>query len=138
MIALALGNSVVFFLLGAIYFYWAIGGVWATDVVVPIKPTGEKLFNTLALSCVVVAGGLWVMSFVHAVNARLIFVNTTFSVIHYATLAMGVIVRFVGDFKWLGIFKKMSDTAFAKSDTLYFAPLCLFLSVSSFVLFFGQ
>jgi hypothetical protein len=138
MTALATVNSVVFFLLGALHFYWAVGGKWATDEVVPTKPTGEKLFSTSALSCVIVGSGLWLFAFVHVVNARLIFVNTTLPVIHYATLAMGIVflVRFVGDFKWVGIFKKVKDTSFGKNDTLYYAPLCLFLSLSSFALFF--
>lgn len=140
MTSLALVNASIFFLLGALHFYWAVGGKWATDVVVPTKTTGEKLFNTSALSCVVVGGGLWLFAFVHVVHAELISVNTTFPIIRYATLAMGVIflVRFVGDFKWVGIFKKVKGTSFAKNDSLYYAPLCLFLSVSSFVLFFVQ
>lgn len=80
------------------------------------------------------------MSFVHVANAGLIFVNTPFPVIRYATFAIGIvfIVRFIGDFKWVGIFKKVKGTSFAKNDTLYYAPLCLFLSISSFVLFFLQ
>ena len=138
MTALATVNSVVFFLLGTLHFYWAVGGKWATDDVVPTKPTGEKLFNTSALSCVIVGSGLWLFAFVHVVNARLIFVNTNLPVIHNVTLAMGIVflVRFVGDFKWVGIFKKVKDTSFGKNDTLYYAPLCLFLSLSSFALFF--
>lgn len=138
--ALVLSDAAILFFLGAFHFYWAMGGKWATDVVVPTKPTGEKLFNTSVLSCVLVGGGLWLMSFVHVANASLIFVNTTLSIGHYATLAMGVIflARFIGDFKWVGIFKKVKSTSFAKNDTLYYTPLCLFLSVSSFVLYFGQ
>jgi Protein of unknown function (DUF3995) len=140
MVLLASANALLLFALGLLHFYWAIGGKWAIDAVVPTKSSGEKLFNTSVLSCVVVAVGLWLMSFIHVVNAGLIFLNTTFPIIHYATLAMGVIflVRFVGDFKWVGIFKTVRDTAFAKSDTLYYTPLCLFLSISSFVIFFGQ
>ena len=137
---MAIVNSVVFFLLGTLHFYWAVGGKWATDVVVPTKPTGEKLFNTSTLSYVIVGSGLWLFAFVHIANARLIFVNSNFPVIPYATLAIGVIflIRFIGDFKWVGIFKKMKDTSFAKNDTFYYAPLCLFLSVSSLLLFFAQ
>ncbi len=139
MTSLALGNSVVFFLLGALHFYWAVGGKWATDKVVPTRPTGEKLFNTSTLSCVIVGSGLWLFAFVHVAKARLIFVNSNFPVVPYATLAIGVIflIRFIGDFKWVGIFKKVKDTSFAKNDTLYYTPLCLFLSVSSIVLFFA-
>ncbi len=140
MASLALGNAAILYLVGALHFYWAVGGKWASDVVVPTKPTGEKLFNTSASSCVVVGGGLWLMSFVHVANAGLIFDSNDLIIIRYATLAMGIIffIRFMGDFKWVGVFKKVKDTSFAKNDTLYYAPLCLFLSISSFVLFFVQ
>jgi hypothetical protein len=137
MVLLASANALLLFALGLLHFYWAIGGKWAIDAVVPTKPSGEKLFNTSVLSCVVVAVGLWLMSFIHVVNAGLIFLNTTFPIIHYATLAMGIIffIRFVGDFKWVGIFKKVKNSAFARNDSRYYAPLCLFLSISSFVLY---
>ena len=140
MTSLAFGNSVVFFLLGALHFYWAVGGKWATDVVVPTKPTSEKLFNTSALSCVIVGSGLWLMSFVHVANAGLIFKGSDFTIFRYCTLAIAIIflVRFMGDFKWVGLFKKVKGTSFAKNDALYYSPLCLFLSISSFVLFFVQ
>ncbi len=140
MTSLALVNAAIFFLLGSLHFYWAIGGKWAIDLVVPTKPTGEKLFNTSVLSCVVVGGGLWLMSFVHVSMAGLIFESNDLIIFRYATLAMGIVflVRFMGDFKWVGIFKKVKGTSFAKNDTLYYAPLCLFLSISSFVLFFIQ
>ncbi len=140
MTALAIVNSVVFFLLGTLHFYWAVGGKWATDDVVPTKPTGEKLFTTSAISCVLVGSGLWLMSFVHVANAGLIFKGSDFTIFRYSTLAIGIIflVRFMGDFKWVGLSKKVKGTSFAKNDALYYTPLCLFLSISSFVLFFVQ
>jgi hypothetical protein len=138
--ALALSNAAILFFLGALHFYWAIGGIWAADVVVPTKPTGEKLFKTSALSCVVVGGGLWLLSIVPVVNAGLVFKGSDFAIFRYGLLTMGIIflIRFMCDFKWVGLFKKVKGTSFAKNDTLYYAPLCLFLSVSSFVLYFGQ
>jgi hypothetical protein len=136
MTSLALGNAAIFFLLGSLHFYWAVGGKWAIDEVVPTKLTGEKVLTTSVLSCVLVGGGLWVMSFVHLANAKLVLVSTTSPQLKYATLAMGIIflTRFVGDFKWIGLFKKVRDTPFGKNDTRYYVPLCLFLSVSAFLL----
>ena len=140
MASLALGNAAILFLVGALHFYWVVGGQWAIDVVVPTKPIGEKVLSPSVLSCVIVGSGLWLMSFVHVANARFIFVNIDLPILRYATLAMGVIflIRFIGDFKWVGIFKKIKGTLFAKNDTLFYAPLCLLLSVSSFLLFFVQ
>jgi hypothetical protein len=38
--------------------------------------------------------------------------------------------RTVGDFKYVGLFKKIKGTHFSKYDTWFYSPLCLFLSLS--------
>jgi hypothetical protein len=140
MILLASLNAAIFFLLGVLHFYWALGGGWALDGVVPTTPNGQIVLTLSAMSCVVVGGGLWLMSFVHLANAKYVIVDATFPVIRYATLAIGVIflIRVIGDFNWVGFFKKVQGTPFAKNDTVYYVPLCLFLAVSSFILFFRK
>jgi len=48
--------------------------------------------------------------------------------ISYA-LAAGLLARAVGEFKYLGFFKRVRDSPFAKLDTLLYSPLCLLLAV---------
>jgi hypothetical protein len=39
------------------------------------------------------------------------------------------ILRAIGDFKYLGFFKKIKNTKFGQNDTKYFAPLCLIIGI---------
>lgn len=137
---LAVVNAFIFFSLGALHFYWAAGGSWALDAAVPTTLSGQKAFAISVMSCVVVGGGLWAMSFIHLLNAKWIGFNSIFPIVRYATLVIGIIflIRFVGDFNLVGLFKKVVGTSFARKDSVYFMPLCLFMSVSSFILFFRK
>lgn len=44
-------------------------------------------------------------------------------------LAVGLLARAVGEFKYLGFFKRVRGTKFATLDTLFYSPLCLLLAV---------
>lgn len=134
---LAVLNASIFLTLGVLHFYWALGYTWALDVVVPTKATGEKMLRTSAVASTVVGIGLCMMAVVHLANAGL-WLTEFPQVIKYSTLAMAVIflLRAIGDFKWVGLFKKIVTTPFAKNDTRYYVPLCFLLSASSFLLFF--
>ena len=43
-------------------------------------------------------------------------------------LALGLLIRVVGEFKDVGFFKAVRGTRFARMDTLLYSPLCLLLS----------
>ena len=43
-------------------------------------------------------------------------------------LALGLVARAVGEFKYVGFFKKVRGTRFARMDTILYSPLCLLLS----------
>ena len=42
------------------------------------------------------------------------------------------LLRAVGDFRYVGFFKRHTDTRFARLDTLFYSPLCLLLSALVF------
>lgn len=44
-------------------------------------------------------------------------------------LALGLLVRAVGEFKYLGFFKRVRGSRFATLDTFVYSPLCLLLAV---------
>jgi hypothetical protein len=44
-------------------------------------------------------------------------------------LALGLLARAIGEFKYVGFFKRVRDTRFARLDTLLYSPLCLLLAV---------
>ncbi len=134
---LAIANAGVFFALGALHFYWALGFKWGTYGVVPTHPNGEKFFQTSVDSCLVVGVGLWLMAVIHLANAGS-WLNEFPLIIKYSTLAIALIftMRTIGDFKWVGLFKQITSTPFARNDTRYYVPICVFLSASSLLLFF--
>ncbi len=54
-------------------------------------------------------------------------------------LALGLLARAVGDLKYVGFFKRVRGTPFARMDTVLYSPLCLALSTGvATVAYFGQ
>jgi len=47
--------------------------------------------------------------------------------ISYA-LALGLTARAIGDFRYVGLFKKVRGSPFARMDTRFYSPLCLLLA----------
>jgi hypothetical protein len=43
-------------------------------------------------------------------------------------LATGLLLRAIGDFKYLGLFKRVRGSRFATLDTFLYSPLCLLLA----------
>ncbi len=130
--------------IGILHVYWAFGGSWGLDSAMP-EEMREKFFkegNNLqsALMTLTVAIGLFVFAFVLTSNccdfSHLISPKWT----RIGTRIIGsiFIIRAIGDFKLVGLFKNKSDSPFAKSDTKIFVPLCLFLGISSLLISFFQ
>ena len=44
-------------------------------------------------------------------------------------LAVGLLARAVGEFKYVGFFKRVRGSKFAKLDSLVYSPLCLLLAI---------
>ena len=44
-------------------------------------------------------------------------------------LAAGLFARAVGEFKYVGLFKRVRDSRFATLDTFVYSPICLLLAV---------
>jgi hypothetical protein len=42
-------------------------------------------------------------------------------------------IRAIGDFKLIGLFKRIHDTGFAWWDTRVYSPLCLLISILAFL-----
>jgi Protein of unknown function (DUF3995) len=43
-------------------------------------------------------------------------------------LSLGLLARAIGEFKYVGFFKRVRGTRFARLDTLVYSPLCLLLA----------
>lgn len=130
-------NTLVFFLLGAVHIYWAFGGKWGMATALPTnEPGGERLFNPGLIGILVVAFGLFLFAAITLGNLELLQSILPSKYIKPATLVIACIIllRALGDFKYVGFAKKVKNTAFAKSDTMIFSPLCLYLGLTSLML----
>lgn len=129
---LLITNSLIFFFLASIHIYWALGGKWGENAVVPTNGNGKKLFNPGVIGTLIVALGLLLFTYVDLVYSGLVEFDLSKNTIHYAILAIGAIflVRAIGNFSNVGFTKRRTQTVFAKMDTRYYSPLCLFIGIT--------
>lgn len=126
----------VFLFLSLIHFYWAFGGKWGTEGVYPTPDVQTPPRNPGVIATLVVAIVLFVFGAFYLSKVNIISVKLPFSLGEYGLWILTTLfaVRAIGDFKFLGFFKKIKDTKFGQNDTKYFAPLCLVISILTIIL----
>ncbi|CAM1348597.1 DUF3995 domain-containing protein [Tenacibaculum crassostreae] len=123
---------ILLFFISLIHIYWAFGGTLWVDAVIPTKKADEKAMSPPKFLTFLVALLLGCFALIYAEKIEL-FRLSYFSDwikdcgIHF--VASIFILRAIGEFNYVGFFKKIRTTQFAKNDTNYFSPLCLFLGV---------
>lgn len=122
----------VFSLLSILHIYWSVGGKWGFEQSLPQKPDGGFLFRPRKAESLIV--GLFLLSFslYYWIKTGLLpILDFPKWIMDFGGVAIAVIflLRVIGDFNYVGIFKKVKDTDFAKRDTKYFVPLCLIISI---------
>ena len=125
------GLVAVFLLLAALHVYWALGGRWGASVAVP-EVDGRPAFRPGRGATVSVALLLALAAAVIAIRSNLVQ-SPALSVLPAKlgawTLFAVFLLRAVGDFKRVGLFKATRDTAFARYDTFLFSPLSLAIAL---------
>ncbi len=130
--ALALLLCATFFILGTFHFYWLGGGNWGLQQVIPAKEHGEKTFVVPKFATLIVALGLMAVGFLY-LNRVLGWISHLPSVFYWSVPVVFAL-RAIGDFKYVGLFKKVKNSDFAKADTKIFVPLCLGISTAGLLL----
>jgi len=102
-------------ILGVMHLYWAGGGTIGKGATVPTAH-GKPVLHPTPMLTVGVAIGLFAMAAMVAVRVGLWLVAAVF------------LLRAVGDFRYVGFFKRMRDSRFAKFDSLFYSPLCVLLA----------
>jgi len=133
MFALSLIVSFMMFIVASLHFYWAFGGQYGLTSAGP-SLEGDKNFipsNVLIFIVAVMILGLSILA-IQLVSPIEQFKEH----IHYIGYLVSAIfvIRAIGDFKYVGFFKKVYNSNFATLDTKYFSPLVLFLGISYGVL----
>ncbi|USB33538.1 DUF3995 domain-containing protein [Paenibacillus sp. YPG26] len=123
--------GMILFILSALHIYWICGGRWGAAGAIPSRG-GEPLFRPSAVSTGVVAILLalaaWLVLELEAIKPVLF----PEALLWIGGWLLGAVftLRAIGDFRWVGFFKKEKGTVFARLDSRFYSPLCLFLGVS--------
>jgi hypothetical protein len=121
----------IFTVLGLFHFYWLFGGVWGLEKVIPTKDNKTSAmsipkFATLLVGLVLVFFGL-----IYLLKSGLTTVQVPSWITNYAYwfIPSIFILRAIGEFNYVGFFKKIKSTEFAKADSKIFSPLCFIIGI---------
>ena len=126
----------IFAILSLLHLYWAAGGRFGGGAVIPTGCRRRRLFNPSPFGTILVAAALFAAMLVVLGRLKIwgafvpgwIFYSGTW------VIALLFLLRAIGDFRYVGFFKSVTDTNFARWDTILFSPLCLFIAVVAFLI----
>lgn len=129
-IVLIYTNTLIFFCLSMLHFYWTMGGKWGLATSIPLTKDLKPLFKPGLFSTLLVAFGLLFFAIIILSQEAKLIANKSF--LRYGTLAIAFLffARCIGDFSYIGLFKKIKGTPFARSDNRIYIPLCAYLALS--------
>jgi Protein of unknown function (DUF3995) len=129
-IAAAIILSFIFFFLSGLHIYWGLGGRRGLAASVPGKTNGAKRINPSAFDCFVVAFLLLGAGIFVLVRAHLLSISLPSWLLHTGSWVLLVIftARAIGEFRYVGFFKKVKSSQFARLDTKYYSPLCVLIA----------
>ena len=132
---------VIFIGISSIHFYWVFGGKWGLSAVLPTKdaesePTNPGVILTLIVALGLLMFGLFVGAFGGFFSRLLEVLPVFFTKYGMWIISTIFFVRAIGEFHYVGFFKKIKHTNFAKWDTKLFSPLCLLISILGVLIIF--
>jgi hypothetical protein len=115
--------------LGVLHFYWAAGGTKGKDAAIPTKD-GRPLLHPTPLGTAVVGLVLFAMAALTAVRIGWIAAPAFARPLNVGLWLLSALflLRAIGDFRYVGFFKRVRDSRFAKLDTVAYSPLCMCLA----------
>jgi hypothetical protein len=124
--------------LSGLHVYWAFGGRRGRTAAIPERD-GKPLFRpgpgaTLAVAFLLAVSGALVLGRA-AVGPRV--VPPTVDLWGVRGVALVLLARAVGDFNYVGLFKRRKTTAFARLDTRLYSPLVLALGLGASLVAWG-
>jgi len=133
---IALLLFLIFLFLSLIHFYWGLGGKWGSKSVYPTKDDSVPPVMPGPIPTFIVAIGLLGFGLFYLIKYGFVHVVLPERIDKYGfwIIAIIFIIRAIGDFAYIGFFKKYKNTRFAVHDTKYYSPLCLLIALLTFLL----
>ncbi|MDW3211320.1 MAG: DUF3995 domain-containing protein [Reichenbachiella sp.] len=125
----------IFSALAGLHFSWALGSHWGFTAALPTTPEGDLLLKPTPLDSAIVGFGLMAFGIYYLLQTQ--WINKTLPdklnrIIGWVIPGI-FLLRAVGDFKYVGIFKPPMQTAFAQADFFFYSPLCLLIALLGFL-----
>lgn len=139
MITLVAGSLITAFVgLSLIHVYWLFGGQVGQRAAIP-EIDGKPVFEPSAVATFVVAIGLALCAVLIAATAGVLTLPLSQTVLAWLTraLALVLLLRAIGDFRMVGLFKRIHNSRFARLDTAVYSPLCLALAIGAAIVGFS-
>lgn len=118
-----------YFAIALIHFYWLFGGEKWIDKALPTDENGKRVLNPGKFEIVIVTLGLLLFAFYYLLKMELFEIEIPKLITEYSGWVISIIfiIRAIGDFKYVGFFKNIKKTEFAKFDTKYFTFISLII-----------
>ena len=125
-------NASILLIISLLHAYWMLGGQWGFAAALPTDESGKQMLNPKVFDCGMVAIGLMCMSIYVFSISKIINLPLPNVVSKYGiwVIALIFLARAIGDFKYVGFFKKIKNTRFAELDSRFYTPLCLYLGLT--------
>jgi hypothetical protein len=119
----------VFIVLALWHFYMACVGPTGEGAAVP-SVEGKPLFVPTPMSTVGVGIVLMLFAVLVAATSGMLPIGLPTGLLVWLSygLALGLVGRAVGEFRYVGFFKSVRGSRFSRMDTLVYSPLCLLLA----------
>ena len=129
-------ESLIFFLLSILHLSWAFGRKWGFEEAIPTNEQGERMLNPTRKDSAIVGIGLLFFALFYRIKIGIIPIELPIWVLGLAGWIISSIflLRAMGDFKYVGFFKQVTETDFGRNDTKYYAPLCLTLGLNGILI----
>ncbi len=130
----------IFVMLSVFHFYWAMGGAFGFDDALPQHHSGKVIRYPSKLVTFIVGLLLLGVALFFLVEMSLIHINLPTWISKYLPplIAFLFLIRAIGDFNYVGYFKKIRDTNFSRKDTRLYSPLCLLISFLTILYLLGE
>lgn len=126
--------------IAGLHFFWAFGGRYGVNAAIPTNHEGKIMLNSAGnfpsvFATLVVAFGLLAMALLHLEKIQVLQWSLPNWIVNFGLkMIAGIfLIRAIGEFQYVGFFKKIQGTTFAILDTKYYSPLCVVLSFNAFM-----
>ena len=129
-VTLATALIAIFSALALLHIYWALGGRWAFEGALPTEDGGPVFVPGPGASAAV-AIALLMAGAVCGLQAGVLTSGFPAWLPHLGVWGVSFVfaARAVGEFRYVGFFKRVQGTVFARRDSRFYSPLCMAISL---------